>query len=85
MISSNQPKIITPEMTILDIVSRYRETEAVFKRYDKLAGACLCCQSLFESIADVSLQYGLNIENLLSDLEDSIALKKSEGLPKYTG
>jgi hypothetical protein len=29
MMRSNKPKMITPEMTILDIVSRYRETEAV--------------------------------------------------------
>jgi len=68
-------------MTILDIVSRYRETEAVFKRYDKLAGACLCCQSLFESIEDVALQYGLNIDDLISDLVVSIQSEKPEGLP----
>jgi len=64
-------------MTILDIVSRYRETEAVFKRYDALAGVCLCCQSLFETVNDVARQYGLNIDALMSDLENSIVSEKA--------
>lgn len=29
---------INPEMTVLDIISRYKRTEAVFKQYDKQAG-----------------------------------------------
>jgi len=35
---------IDPEMTVLDVVSRWRETEAVFKRYDARAGECICCK-----------------------------------------
>jgi len=60
---------IHPEMTVLDVVSRYRQTEAVFKRYDGLAGECICCQALFESLRDVAEKYHLDLKRLLSDLE----------------
>jgi hypothetical protein len=42
-------QLINADMTILDVVSRYRETEAVFKQYDQKAGACLCCQATFST------------------------------------
>lgn len=60
---------IRPEMTVLDVVSRYRQTEAVFKKYDKQAGECICCQALFEPLRKVAIRYGLNMEQLLTDLE----------------
>ena len=55
-------------MTVLDVVSRYRETEAVFREYDKKAGECICCRALFETLADVAAKYGLDLEQLLADL-----------------
>jgi len=58
-----------PEMTVLDVVSRWRETETVFKRYDAQAGECICCRSLFESVQDVAEKYHLDLEMLLADLE----------------
>jgi hypothetical protein len=59
------------EMTVLDVVSRYRKTEAVFKQYDKQAGVCICCQALFEPLSRVAVRYGFNLEKLLEDLEDA--------------
>jgi hypothetical protein len=56
-------------MTILGVVSRYRQTEAVFREYDKKAGACLCCQALFEPIKEVAKKYGLDFDQLMADLE----------------
>ena len=82
MIRSNKPKIITPAMTILDVVSRYRETEAVFKRYDKLTGACLCCQSLFKTLQEVARHDGLNLNALILALEHCINAQNPEGLPE---
>ena len=67
---------IRPEMTVLDVVSKYRETEAVFKQYDQQAGECICCQALFESLKNVAVKYGLNLESLLSDLDTAIQFKK---------
>ena len=67
MSDTNNP--IHPEMTVLDVVSRYRKTEAVFKRYDAEAGECICCQSLFESLREVAEKYHLDLKELLEDLE----------------
>jgi sugar phosphate isomerase/epimerase len=60
---------IHPEMTVLDVLSRYRKTEEVFKQYDKQAGECICCQALFEPLKNVAVTYDLNMEKLLTDLE----------------
>ena len=60
---------IHAEMTVLNIVSKHRKTEAVFKNYDKKAGVCICCHALFEPLKKVAVRYGLNLEKLLEDLE----------------
>jgi sugar phosphate isomerase/epimerase len=60
---------IYPEMTVLDVLSKYRKTEKVFKLYDKQAGECICCRALFEPLTNVAATYGLNMEKLLTDLE----------------
>lgn len=62
-------KSIHAGMTVLDVVSKYRETEAVFRQYDQQAGACICCEALFEPIKDIAAKYGLDLEGLLADLE----------------
>ena len=48
MSDANNP--IQPEMTVLDVISSYRQTEAIFKRYDAQPGERVCCQALFESL-----------------------------------
>lgn len=60
---------LDPQMTVLDVVSRWRGTEAVFKRYDAQAGECICCRSLFESIRDVARKYHLDLDRLMADLK----------------
>ncbi len=67
--SSEKDLPISPDMTIVDIVSRYRQTEAVFKQYDERAGVCLCCQALFDPLKEVAHKYGLNLAKLISDLK----------------
>ena len=61
--------MILPEMTVLDVISKYKKTEAVFKLYDKQACECICCQALFETLQDVAKKYGFSLKKLLSDLE----------------
>ena len=56
-------------MTVLDIVHRYRKTEAVFRKYDEQAGACICCNALFETLEEVAEKYNLGMEGLLLELE----------------
>lgn len=62
---------IDPEMTILDVVSQFRSTEKVFKKYDKEVGACLCCEALFDPLWKVAEQYNLELDKLMSDLKDA--------------
>jgi len=65
--SERRPEI-SSDMTILDIVSRYRSTESVFKKYDDTAGVCLCCQALFDPLNEVADKYGLDLNLLIDDL-----------------
>ena len=67
----NQDKkpTIHPDMTILDVVYRYRQTEAVFRQYDEKAGVCLCCQALFDPLKEVARRYGLDLTELMAALE----------------
>ena len=65
----NEKPTINPDMTILDVVSRSRQTEAVFKQYDEKAGVRLCCQALFDPLKDVAQRYCLDLEELISELK----------------
>ena len=60
---------ITPDMTLLDIVGKYRATEPVFRSRDEQAGECLLCRALFDTVAEVAARYGLDLDDLLADLE----------------
>lgn len=68
---------IEKEMTILDIVSRFRQTERVFKRWEERTGVCLCCQALFEPLDGATARYGLDLEALLTDLRAEIGEGRS--------
>ena len=68
MASCEENTLITLEMTLLDIISRHRETEAVFRKYDAQAGVCLCCHALFEPLEAVIEKYSLDRDRLLFDL-----------------
>jgi len=66
--TENEPLCIEPQMTVLDIVHRYRETEAIFKQWDSVAGECICCQALFDTVQQVVDRYGLDLEQLMAEL-----------------
>ncbi len=66
--SSDENARITPDMTVLDVIHRFRKTEAVFRRYDHDGCECICCTSLFETVTDVAKKYGIHMEELLAAL-----------------
>jgi len=66
---SKKGRHILPEMTVLDVVSRYRGSEAIFEKYDEQAGVCICCNALFETLRDVAERYGIDLERLLKELD----------------
>jgi hypothetical protein len=59
---------MSPDMIVLDIVSVNKETIDIFKSYDKEAGECICCTSLFETLDKVAEKYGIDLDTLLNDL-----------------
>ena len=67
--TENASARIDPQMTILEIVSRHRNTEAIFKQWDHRAGECICCQALFDTVQQVAERYGLRLDRLMADLE----------------
>jgi len=69
--SSDIPNRITRDMTVLDVLSRYSETEAVFRRYDALAGECICCRALFDTLEKMASKYDLDLEELMSKLRNT--------------
>jgi len=70
---------ITPEMTILEVLFQFRQTEQVFRRYDAAAGVCLCCQALFDSLEEVARKYGLDLPSFLADLEQAAGSPPAAG------
>jgi hypothetical protein len=58
-------------MTVLDVLRRSRHAEAVFRRYEE-AGECICCNALFEPLEHVAAHYDLNLDELLTELEQRI-------------
>ncbi|MFP4049394.1 MAG: hypothetical protein ACLFT8_05555 [Desulfovermiculus sp.] len=68
---------ITPDMTVLDVVSIYRGTEEVFRRYEHQAGECICCNALFETLQDAAGKYGLNLQELLAELHTAAKGKQA--------
>ena len=60
---------ISPEMTVLEVIHRHRQTETVFRKYDEQAGICICCQTLFETLEEVAKKYNLGLKGLLLELE----------------
>ena len=64
---------IRKDLTVLDVVSEYTGTDKVFGSYDKKAGECICCNSLFETIEAVARKYKIDLESLIHDLEKEIS------------
>jgi hypothetical protein len=64
---------ITPDMTVLDVVSTFNSTIAVFKAYDEKTGECICCNCLFLTLKELAAGYSLDLQVLLSDLASAAA------------
>lgn len=62
-------------MTMLEIIENYPETEEVFRAYDDIAGKCLLCNNLFDSIETIAMEYSINSEEMLNKINILIAGK----------
>ena len=61
--------MITQETTVLELLELYPDTEAVFERYTKRLGVCICCEALFCSVKEVAVRYDLEIDELMAKLD----------------
>ncbi|MBG0789409.1 MAG: hypothetical protein H0S80_02810 [Desulfovibrionaceae bacterium] len=65
---------VTGDMTLLDIVRIHPATETVFRSRDDQAGECLLCRALFETVEAAAERYGLDLDELLADLDRAAGL-----------
>jgi hypothetical protein len=65
-------RIITPGMTMIDIISRYRETEVICKRLEEETGACVCCKGLFLPLREAAKRFGFDPGTALTDLNAAV-------------
>jgi iron-sulfur cluster repair protein YtfE (RIC family) len=63
---------LTPDTSVLELVEHHPETEAVFERYTKRLGICICCECLFCSLKDVAARYELDLDELMARLNSAI-------------
>lgn len=63
---------IQKEMILLDIVEKYPETEDVFHMYDEVAGVCILCSHLFDSLEVVANKYNIDLEKVIQQLNKVI-------------
>ena len=61
---------------MLEIIENYPETEEVFRAYDDIAGKCLLCNNLFDSIETIAMEYSINSEEMLNKINILIAEKQ---------
>ena len=66
--NSIDPGPVTPQMTLVEIMSQWRTSEEIFKAYESQAGTCLRCHALFLTLEEAAQKYNLNLTQLLADL-----------------
>jgi hybrid cluster-associated redox disulfide protein len=59
-------KVITKEMSIIDIVENYPQTIQIFQNYEM--GCIGCMASRFENLEQGAMAHGIDIDSLIKDL-----------------
>ncbi len=57
-------------MTLLEIVEKLPEAEALIHEYDAILGICLLCNHLFDSIEDIEQKYLYDLAPLTLELNN---------------
>lgn len=61
--------MITKEMSILEIIQKYPEAMVIFKKYNMSCSHCMGAS--LESLEVGAKQHGVNVEQLLSELNST--------------
>ena len=74
---SREETAITSDMTLVEVLSQHRQTEEVFRRYEGEAKGCLLCHALFDTLAEAAAKYGLDLDRLIRDLQESASVGRT--------
>jgi hypothetical protein len=72
---------VTPQMTLVEVMSQWRSSEEIFQTYEPQAGTCLRCHALFDTLEEAAHKYHLDLVQLLADLN---TLARSQDAGKDT-
>jgi predicted DNA-binding ribbon-helix-helix protein len=62
---SEEKPLITPEMTLIEVLHQHRQTEAVFRRFEGEVRGYLLCHALFDTLEEAAAKYALDLARLL--------------------
>jgi hybrid cluster-associated redox disulfide protein len=65
---------LTADLTVAEVIDRWPETIPVFFRYRMACVGCLMAP--FETLADVVVVYGLDLECFMNELQQTIPIKE---------
>jgi hybrid cluster-associated redox disulfide protein len=66
-------EIITKDMNIKDVISKYPEVVPVFTKYNM--GCIGCIAASFEKISDIAQVHGVNVDSFVEELNNAIIKK----------
>ena len=64
---------ISEDMTIKEVIDNYPETAMVFMKYN--VGCIGCLAASFEKVKDIATVHGIDIKELIKDLNQAIQKK----------
>ena len=65
--------VVTPETSIIDIISTHRRTEKLFKQLEEKTGVCICCEGLFLPIQDAAARFGFSLWDALMEINSIVS------------
>ena len=77
MVARFADQMITAEMNISEVVTKYPQTIKVFFNHGMQCTGCYICG--FHSISDSARECGAELESLLNDLNDASIAKDPQG------
>jgi hypothetical protein len=70
-------------MTLLEVIYKWRPSEAIFMAYEAQAGTCLRCHALFDTLEAAAQKYNLNLDQLVAELNVlALSLDSSQDKPQ---
>ena len=70
-----EQQVISAEMTIGDVISKYPDTIHVFFRHG--LGCVGCAVARFENIRQGAMAHGIDVDVLMKDLNDTVVVAQS--------